>query len=100
MRLLRRELIAVYESILRRTSFDLPRLRIQFGDFAAWERKLIDGGSLAHQLAYWKEQLSKPLPKLQFQKARRTRTRSGDRRITQEIEITGALFAAVKSLAK
>ena len=99
MRLLRRELIAIYESILAGHPSDLPHLRIQFGDFAAWERKVIDGGSMAYQLAYWKEQLSQPLPKLQFQKAHRTRTQLGDRRITQEIEITGALFAAVKSLA-
>lgn len=99
MQVLRRELIAVYESILKGHPSDLPPLRIQFGDFAAWERKLINGGSMAHQVAYWKEQLSEPLPELQFQKTRGKRSRSGDRRVTQEIEITGALFAAVKSLA-
>ena len=100
MQVLRRELTTVYESIVQGRPSELPHLRIQFGDSAAWERRLSDGDAMIRQLAYWKRQLSEPLPKLRFPKARRRRTRSDDRRITQEIEITSALFAAVKSLAK
>ena len=100
MQVLRRELTTVYESIVQGRPSDLPNLRIQFGDFVAWERRLSDGDAMIRQLAYWKRQLSEPLPELQFQMTRGKRSRSGDRRITQEIEITGALLTAVKSLAK
>jgi amino acid adenylation domain-containing protein len=99
MQLLRRELIEIYESIVQERPLKLPHLRIQFGDFAAWERKLIDGGSMARQLAYWKEQLSEPLSKLEFKSSRKRRTRADSRRKTEEMEFTGALLATIKSLA-
>jgi amino acid adenylation domain-containing protein len=99
MQVLRRELNAVYESMVQGRPSELPSLGIQFGDFASWERQLIGGDLMMRQLAYWKAQLSEPLPKLEFQKVRRRRTRSSDRRVAQEIEITGALLAAVNSLA-
>jgi amino acid adenylation domain-containing protein len=99
MQVLRRELAAIYESIVQARSLDLPQLSIQFGDFASWERQVSDGDAMMRQVTYWKEQLSEPLLQLQFQNARRKKVRSTDRGKTQEIEITGALFAAVKSLA-
>jgi amino acid adenylation domain-containing protein len=35
----------------------LPELPIQYGDFAAWQRKYLTGEVLDAQLAYWREQL-------------------------------------------
>ena len=64
MQVLRRDLTTVYESIVQGRPSDLPNLRIQFGDFVAWERRLSDGDAMIRQLAYWKRQLSEPLPEL------------------------------------
>jgi hypothetical protein len=97
MQLLRRELISAYESIVQERPLDLPHLRIQFGDFAAWERQLSNGPSLTRQLAYWKKQLSEPLSELRFEKV--PSSRAVNRRVNRRIEITGALFTAIKSLA-
>jgi non-ribosomal peptide synthetase component F len=99
MQQLRRELILLYESILQGQPLELPPLRIQFGDFAAWERQLSDSASMTHQLAYWKHQLSEPLSKLRFQKVQRIKRRTGNRRINRQFEISDALFTAIKSLA-
>ena len=54
MQVLRRELTTVYESIVQGRPSELPHLRIQFGDSAAWERRLSDGDAMIRQLAYWK----------------------------------------------
>ncbi|HEY0734132.1 MAG TPA: amino acid adenylation domain-containing protein [Herpetosiphonaceae bacterium] len=36
----------------------LPELPIQYADFAAWQRKRLQGEHLEQQLSYWKEQLA------------------------------------------
>ena len=46
------ELAAVY------LGEELPALRVQFADFAKWQRERLDGGALSAQLAYWKKQLA------------------------------------------
>ncbi|HVR99450.1 MAG TPA: amino acid adenylation domain-containing protein, partial [Thermoanaerobaculia bacterium] len=46
------ELAALYEGS------PLPELPIQYADFAAWQRRWLDGEILAGQLAYWRRQLA------------------------------------------
>ncbi|HEV2828702.1 MAG TPA: amino acid adenylation domain-containing protein [Pyrinomonadaceae bacterium] len=36
----------------------LPALRVQYADFAEWQRARLNGGALSAQLAYWKQQLA------------------------------------------
>jgi amino acid adenylation domain-containing protein/non-ribosomal peptide synthase protein (TIGR01720 family) len=56
-----KELGSVYEAFLNGKLSSLPRLRIQYADYAVWQRQRIRDGTLAHQLAYWKKQLAAPL---------------------------------------
>ncbi|MFN2576066.1 MAG: amino acid adenylation domain-containing protein [Pyrinomonadaceae bacterium] len=37
---------------------DLPRLPIQYSDFAIWQRRWLEGETIARQLNYWKRQLA------------------------------------------
>ena len=53
-----RELAALYEAFAGgEPAPELPRLPLQYADFAAWQRRLLAGGALDVQLAYWKKQL-------------------------------------------
>lgn len=38
----------------------LPPLPIQYGDFAAWQRKYLQGELLTQQMGYWRKQLAEP----------------------------------------
>lgn len=62
--LLTRELTALYEARLKGLPSPLEPLRIQYADFASWQRRRLTGTRLEEQLAYWKRQLSGQLPLL------------------------------------
>jgi amino acid adenylation domain-containing protein len=53
-----REISALYEAYDSNRSSSLPELSIQYRDFAAWQRKHLDGERLTGDLAYWKKQLN------------------------------------------
>src|SRR4029077_20321310 len=52
------ELSALYGTFLRREDDPLPELAVQYADYAAWQRKWIDGGILREQAEYWKTALA------------------------------------------
>ncbi|MEU1394437.1 MULTISPECIES: condensation domain-containing protein, partial [unclassified Nonomuraea] len=52
------ELKAIYRAFSEGRPHDLPPLEVHYGDFTLWQRQLVEHGHLAHQLAYWREQLS------------------------------------------
>jgi amino acid adenylation domain-containing protein len=51
------ELTAHYTAYLTGQPDGLPELSIQYADFAAWQRKWLEGEVLERQLEYWKRQL-------------------------------------------
>jgi amino acid adenylation domain-containing protein len=51
------ELSALYEAFSAGRPSPLPELRIQYADYALWQREWLSGEVLAEQLAYWKEHL-------------------------------------------
>ena len=52
-----REVGALYEAYAQGLPSPLPPLMLQYGDFAVWQRRWLDGGVSARQLAYWRGQL-------------------------------------------
>jgi amino acid adenylation domain-containing protein len=54
------ELSVVYQAFRDGNPSPLPELPIQYGDFAAWQRKCLDagGGVFQKQMAFWRKQLS------------------------------------------
>lgn len=52
-----REIAALYSAFVEGKPSPLPDLRIQYVDFAAWQRKWFEGAVLEAQLDYWKKKL-------------------------------------------
>jgi amino acid adenylation domain-containing protein len=52
-----RELVALYAAVGQDPPVKLPELSIQYADYAAWQRKLLDGAALEPSLAYWQQTL-------------------------------------------
>src|SRR6267154_1774686 len=57
MKVLVREIIALYRAFSGGYAPDLPPLPVQYADFAVWQRNWLQGNELAQQLEYWKRQL-------------------------------------------
>ena len=58
MGVLWRELSSGYNAFVSGHAPDLPRLPIQYADYAVWQREWLQGEALERQLAYWKEKLA------------------------------------------
>jgi amino acid adenylation domain-containing protein len=55
-----KEVIALYEGYANHT--ELPSLRIQYADYAIWQRNYLQGEVLENKLGYWKEKLTGVAP--------------------------------------
>jgi amino acid adenylation domain-containing protein len=53
-----REVAAVYTALRTGRRPDLPPLPIQYADFAAWQRRWLQGEVLESELAHWKQRLA------------------------------------------
>jgi amino acid adenylation domain-containing protein len=51
------ELSLFYEAFHTGKSVGLPRLPIQYADYAVWQREWLGGEKLEEQVAYWKQQM-------------------------------------------
>ncbi len=61
-----RELSTAYEAFAAGRRPDLPKLPIQYADFAVWQREWLQGETLARQMKYWKERLDRKAPTLEL----------------------------------
>lgn len=66
MGILFHELTQLYEANCRGTSPQLPTLKIQYADFAAWQQDWLQGPKLDLQLAFWREALEGAPPLLEL----------------------------------
>ncbi len=58
MVLFAKEMAAIYQAISEQRPVDLPEPSIQYADFAAWQRRWLQGEVLEEQLRYWKQHLA------------------------------------------
>ncbi len=52
------ELSTLYRAFARGEHSPLPELRVQYADFAIWQRRWLEGKETRRQLSYWKKQLA------------------------------------------
>ena len=52
-----KELSALYGAFLAREGDPLPELKLQYADYAVWQRKWMEGEILRRQAEYWKATL-------------------------------------------
>lgn len=57
-KILLRELKTLYEAYIIGKDASLPELKIQYGDYAVWQRKWLDSSRLEEQISYWTTQLA------------------------------------------
>ena len=99
--ILLRDLGALYQSACGHGAAGLPELTVQYGDFAAWQRKWLEGAERARQLAYWKGQLAGAPPVLALPVDRPRPAvqafRGGQHRLGLGEELTAALRARARS---
>ncbi|MDN4544788.1 non-ribosomal peptide synthetase [Pseudomonas sp. C32] len=66
-RILINEFVTLYPSLNRGELPQLPTHRVQYADFAKWQRQWLEqGGELQRQLDYWQQRLGEPLPVLEL----------------------------------
>jgi amino acid adenylation domain-containing protein len=66
MGLLVRELTTLYRALAAGEPPPLPELRVQYADFAHWQRDWLRGRVLEEHLAYWRDQLGRGDPVLEL----------------------------------
>lgn len=99
MGILTRELGLLYRGFVAGRPAELPALPLQYGDFALWQRRWMQGSVLTRHLDYWEKQLAglellelpldRPRPALQ--------SYAGD---TATLRIDAAVSAALTDVAK
>jgi amino acid adenylation domain-containing protein/non-ribosomal peptide synthase protein (TIGR01720 family) len=60
------EFTSIYKNISQNQPVSLPTLKIQYADYAQWQRKHLQGETLENQLDFWKEQLGSNPPVLEL----------------------------------
>ncbi|MEL6440609.1 MAG: amino acid adenylation domain-containing protein [Cyanobacteria bacterium J06621_8] len=58
MRVLIKELAIIYQAKINHAAVTLPKLELQYVDFAVWQRKWLESDNLKQQLSYWQQQLA------------------------------------------
>jgi hypothetical protein len=58
MGILVREVATLYNSRVTGQPTHLPELPIQYGDFAAWQRRWLEGAALEREIAWWQRRLA------------------------------------------
>lgn len=107
MGVLIRELVALYQafshgqpSLRDATRTPLPKLPIQYADFAVWQRQWLQGKVMAQQLAYWQQQLGGTLPILELPSDRPRPAIQTDKGATQSLLLPKSLSQALRSLSQ
>ncbi|HZF07417.1 MAG TPA: amino acid adenylation domain-containing protein, partial [Thermoanaerobaculia bacterium] len=95
-----REMAALYRAFLAGLASPLPELRIQYADYALWQRGWLSGAVLAEQLGYWRERLAGAPGTLDLPADRPRPARQSFGGATFESALPAALRGDVEGLAR
>jgi amino acid adenylation domain-containing protein/non-ribosomal peptide synthase protein (TIGR01720 family) len=94
------ELSSLYRAYVEGRPSPLPEVRLQYADFAIWQRGWLEGRLLADQLDWWKNHLEGAPPLLELPTDRsRPRVQSSEGS-TERFELTPELTGQLKELAR
>ena len=92
-----RELSTIYNSVGTGKPVPIPQLRIQYGDFAVWQKGRLQGINLETHLAYWKNQLDR-LPALNLPSRRVQPVLDRPPSVHEEFELSKELSVELRRL--
>ncbi len=94
-----REVVALYEAFAAGAQSPLPELRIQYADFAQWQRRWLEGEILERQLGYWRRQLA-GLPTLDLLTDRPRPVVQSSRGARRALTLTVGTWAELRALGR
>ncbi|MBN1203855.1 MAG: amino acid adenylation domain-containing protein [Myxococcaceae bacterium] len=97
---LQRELTVLYEAFLHGRPSPLPRLPLQYADFALWQRTHLQGERLQQLLDYWRHQLDGAPPLLELATDRPRPFVQVFRGATQPFVVPATLLKSARALAQ
>jgi amino acid adenylation domain-containing protein len=100
MEVLVRELSALYGAFRRGEADPLPPLPVQYADYAAWQRRRVDGEVLQQQARYWKQALAGAPELLELPMDRPRPARQDFAGGALALELDGAPTAELKALGR
>ncbi|HEX2189524.1 MAG TPA: amino acid adenylation domain-containing protein, partial [Longimicrobiaceae bacterium] len=100
MGVLHRELGALYAAFARGEADPLPPLPVQYADYAAWQRRWLEGEVLQRQADYWRETLAGAPELLELPTDHPRPARQDFAGASLKVELDEALTAALKTLSQ
>jgi hypothetical protein len=95
-----RELERQYRQRLCGCRGEVPRLTVQFSDFAAWQRRMLETDQWRRSLAFWRFQLRRPQAPLSFLQRHRVRRGKSPGSGLVTFHLDPALSRAASKLAR
>ncbi len=95
-----RELFTGYAGAVIGRRAEVPPLALQYGDYAAWQRRSVAGSDEAEHLKYWREELGGDLPMLALPFAREPRGQGEARSASVPIAVPAELRDALGELCQ
>ncbi len=100
MGILIREMAALYEAYVNGRPSPLAEPRIQYADFAVWERGHLGDEALERQLDYWRRQLGGQLPQLELPADRPRPAAPLDQGATQPFTLPETLTQSLREVCR
>ncbi|WP_420124963.1 amino acid adenylation domain-containing protein [Longimicrobium sp.] len=100
MGVLHRELGALYAAFARGQADPLPPLPVQYADYAAWHRRLVEGEVLRRQAEYWRETLAGAPELLELPTDHPRPAKQDFAGASVNVELDEALAAALRTLGQ
>jgi amino acid adenylation domain-containing protein len=95
-----RELATLYEAFAAGRHSPLPKLSLQFPDYAVWQRKSLEGRKLQRQLEFWKRELAGAPTSLDLPTDRPRASVQGLNGASRPINMAAALAQQLNALAR
>jgi acyl carrier protein len=98
--LLIKEVMRLYDEYSHGNPSSLPELKIQYGDFAVWQRQYLEGAALEEKLTAWKRQFGDKLPVLELPVDRRRKSDAAARGEIQKLVLPPELAHSLRALSQ
>lgn len=93
------EVAALYRAFSNGKPSPLPRLALQYADFAKWQQQWLQGENLEKQLGYWKRQLEGCPPVLELPVDHPRPAAQSHRGAHLPVTLSGSLYDSLKALS-